>query len=116
MKRRAECQINCTYNKDNKSWGAIAYSSKDKGFGWSHEWNDENEAKKVALDNCSKHGSGCEVRVWYYNNCAALAADGDIVTWGVDIVGSKAEQKALEKCKQAGGKNCVIEVTRKCSK
>src|ERR1700687_1832451 len=49
---RAKCQVKCS---NQKSWGAIAYSATDKGFGYSNGWSDVSEAKKEALNNCSKH-------------------------------------------------------------
>ncbi len=109
------CQMNCRQSSQGESFGAIAYSAKDKGAGWSFGWNSESKAEQVALDNCSKHGSQCKVLVWYRNSCGAVAADGDIVAWGQASAKRTAEQSALDKCGKAGGKKCAIE-TAQCSR
>jgi hypothetical protein len=108
------CQIQCD-GQNKKSYGAIAYSKKDQGVGWSYGWNEVSKAKKVALDNCSKHGSGCEIWVWYANSCGAVAADGKIVTWGSAAAKQSADQRALAECAKAGGKKCVIQASQ-CSR
>jgi len=105
---RAKCQNTCS---NKRSYGAIAYSAKDKGAGWSYNWDDQSKAQKVALDNCSAHGSACKSIVWYYNSCAAVAADGNIVTWGRDSTRPRAQQTALTECTKAGGKKCVIQAS-----
>jgi len=56
LKRRAECQVKCS---KIKFWGAIAYSAKDKGAGWSFGWNDLDKAKNEAMNRCSKQGAAC---------------------------------------------------------
>jgi hypothetical protein len=109
---RAKCQAKCS---GRKWWGAIAYSAKDKQFGWSYDFSDLRDAKKTAMDKCSKTGSACKLWVWYENECGAIAADGDIVTWGTAGVRESAQQRAMLECKKAGGKNCAIQVWS-CSK
>ena len=73
------CQIQCD-GQNKKSYGAIAYSAKDEGAGWSYGFSDLSKAKKVAMDNCSHNGSACELWVWYANSCGAVAADGNLDT------------------------------------
>jgi hypothetical protein len=51
----------------------------------------------------------------YENECGAIAADGNIVTFGTAYLRLNAEQRALLECKKAGGKNCAIKVWS-CSK
>jgi hypothetical protein len=116
----AECLGRCSvpgadpYNR-SKPWGAIAYSRKDKGAGWSYGWNSEVKAKKVAMDNCARRGSACEVWATYAGECGAIAVDGNIVTWGTAFLKQGADQRALSECAKAGGKKCVIQVSQ-CSK
>jgi hypothetical protein len=93
-------------------WGAIAYSAKDKGSGWSHGLADLNEAKRVALENCSGKGSECKLWVWYSDACGAIAVDGKIVTWGTASAKNAASQRAVTECVKAGGKDCRVEVSR----
>jgi hypothetical protein len=123
---QGNCAVRCSPGGDldvthpfdpnyGKSWGAIAYSAKDKGAGWSFGWKDLDKAKKVALDNCSARGVACKLWVWYNNSCGALAIDGNIVTWGSAYAKSSANERALAECAKVGGKQCVIQVSQ-CSK
>ena len=75
------CNIQCR-SQTHDSLGAIAYSVKDKGLGYSDGWPDLARAKKTALDNCAKHGTACRLWMWYNRECGALAADGEKVGWG----------------------------------
>jgi hypothetical protein len=97
---RAKCERMCS---NKRSYGAIAYSATDGGYGWSYGWDDQKKAESVAMKNCSAHGSAYKSTVWYYNSCGAVAADGKIVTWGTHLVRQKAERIAMAKCAQAGG-------------
>jgi hypothetical protein len=108
------CEIACQ-NKNNKSFGAIAYSAKDKASGWSYGWDNQSKAERVALENCAKHGSQCKAIVWYDRSCGAVAADGNIVTWGQASAKQRAAQLALDNCTKAGGKKCAIQ-TSQCSR
>jgi hypothetical protein len=107
------CQAKCRQSSQ-KSYGAIAYSKKTKTCGWSYDWGSQQKAEQVAVDNCSKHGPGCEVIVWYANNCGAVAVDGTIVTWGTDWTKQRAGARALDQCKKTGGKKCELQ-TAQCS-
>jgi hypothetical protein len=46
---------------------------------------------------------------WFENECGAVAADGNIVTWGTASLRANAERRALLECQKAGGKKCAIE-------
>ena len=97
------CNIQCR-NQNRDSWGAIAYSVKDKGFGYSDGWQDLARAKRTALDNCSRYGTACQVWMWYNRECGALAADGEKIGWGTSSVKHTADQRALAECTKNGGK------------
>ena len=106
---RAKCEASCS---NKRSYGAIAYSVPDEGFGWSNGWDYQDQAEKTALANCSQNGTKCEIVVWFYNSCGAVAADGKIVTWGQDSNKGKAEQSALDECVKKGGSKCEMIVSR----
>ena len=91
--------------------GAIAYSAKDKGAGWSFGWNELDKAKNEAMNRCSKQSAACRLWVWFDNSCGAVAADGSIVTWGTAYAKKDADQRALLECRKAGGNKCVIEAS-----
>jgi hypothetical protein len=70
---RAKCQARCS---GRKWWGAIAYSKKDKAYGWSSGLNDREAAKKEAMQKCVQNGGkGCEWWAIYENECGAVAID-----------------------------------------
>jgi len=102
------CSIQC---QGKQTYGAIAYSAKDRGVGWSHGMDDLKKAKKVALDNCAARGTACKLSVWFNNGCGALAADGNFVEWGTAPLKHAADQSALAKCAKVGGKNCAIQAS-----
>jgi len=109
---RAKCQARCS---GRRQWGAIAYSAKDKGYGYSYGFSDLNEAKTDAMRRCSKQGAYCKLQAWFENECGAVAADGNIVTWGTAYLKESAQQRAMLECRKAGGKNCAVQ-TWVCSK
>jgi hypothetical protein len=103
------CQIQCQ-GKANNAWGAIAYSRKEQVSGWSYEQDDKATAERVALQQCAKQGGGrCLVEASFNHSCDAVAADGEIVTWGTSDTKSSAQQRALAECGRAGGKKCAVE-------
>jgi len=104
---RAKCQARCS---GRRWWGAIAYSAPDKQYGWSYGWNTIRDAQKFAMDKCTKTGSACKLWIWYENECGAIAADGNTVTWGTAGSQESAEQRSILECRKAGGKNCEIRV------
>ncbi len=108
------CGIQCR-NQGRDSWGAIAYSVKDGGFGYSEGWTDLTRAKQTAQDNCLKHGTACQVWMWFNHECGALAADGEKVGWGTSSSKPSADQRALTECAKNGGKKCAIQVSQ-CSR
>jgi hypothetical protein len=97
------------------AWGAIAYSSRDMGAGWSQGRIDRAGAEKEAMDACAERGKACVLRTAFNKQCGALAADRDFVGWGTDVDQRTALQKAMEECKKAGGARCVPHISF-CSK
>ena len=58
-------------------WGAFSLGTGGK-FGWSMGARTEEEAKRMAQDDCARNGSpDCSVEKTFVNTCGALA-------WGVD--------------------------------
>ncbi|MGO9097725.1 MAG: DUF4189 domain-containing protein [Bryobacteraceae bacterium] len=106
-----DCQQMCNA-KTQRSYGAIAYSTKDNACGWANGWNSQKKAEQVALDDCSKRGPGCKSIVWYSKGCGAVAADGNIVTWGTDSTKQQAEYRAMDECKKEGGKKCALQASQ----
>src|ERR1019366_1431807 len=105
------CEIQCK-GKDLTSWGAIAYSKKDKISGWSFEQVDRASAERAALQNCNREGGAkCLMETSFNATCGAVAADGDLVAWGTAGTEAGAKQFATARCSKLGGKKCEVEAS-----
>jgi len=93
------------------SWGAIAYSTPDRGVGWSQGKEDRATAEKEAIKSCSQRGRACVVRTAFNKQCGAAAMDGGVAGWASSVNQKEAQQKAVDDCKKAGGKNCVVHIS-----
>ena len=100
----------CYINECNRTtYGAIAYGTKSGAYGWSNDFNDAPAAEKEALHNCSANGDDCQVVVDFWNSCAAVAADQDVVAYGLGDTQAKAEDQAMAACTKDGGKQCAVQ-------
>ncbi len=95
----------------NAAWGAIAYSSRDMGAGFSRGKEDRASAEREAMHTCTQRGKGCLLRVAFKKACGALAADGAFTGSGISADQPHAQQKAMEECKKAGGSRCVLHIS-----
>lgn len=93
------------------SWGAIAYSDRDMGAGWSQGKDDRASAEKEAMNLCSQRGKACVLRTAFDKQCGALAADGGVSGWGTSADQREAQQKAIDACTKAGGARCVLHIS-----
>lgn len=100
----------CYANECNKTlYGAIAYGAESGAVGWSYDFNDAPSAEKEALGNCGAHGDDCQVVVDFWNSCAAVAADGATVAYGLGDNQTQAESGAIASCQNDGGSNCKVQ-------
>lgn len=104
-----------------RQYGAIAATSGSGDFyGYAFGWSSRGGAEREALAQCNKDAGqdgACEIAVWFYNQCAALAqgADG---AWGADYadnVGVAAE-KALKLCRENDDSGACKVVKSFCSR
>ena len=95
-------------------YGAIAYSPSDGARGWSFDYSSRAAAEQRAVSECSQHGRGCKVILWFRNACGALAigSNGYGSGWGTDE--SIADRYALETCAKYTS-NCSV-VRRVCTR
>ena len=83
-------------------WGAIASDSRG-GWGISTEAPSKKQAITAALDDCRRRGGeGCEIRLEFRNQCAAVVADGSISITASDSTEKDAIKKATDSCKKNG--------------
>jgi serine/threonine-protein kinase len=99
----------------SRSYGAIAYSRSSGAYGYSHEHGNRASAEKAALKHCAEKARDCKAIVWFYNKCAEVAADGNVVGWAVDGDANRAAAKAVEQCIIQGGKKCEPKISH-CSR
>jgi hypothetical protein len=100
----------CYLNQCNKTlYGSIAYGTRSGAVGWSYDFNDAPSAEKEALRNCSANGNDCRVVVDFWNSCAAVAADGTTIAYGLGDNQGQAEQGAIASCEEDGGSNCAVQ-------
>lgn len=113
MNASGECgrRLNdCYINECNKTlYGAIAYGAESGAVGWSYDFDDAPSAEREALSNCSAGGSDCQVVVDFWNTCAAVAAGGGIVRYGLGGNEQLAQDQAMAACAQDGGSQCAIQ-------
>ena len=80
-------------------YGAIAFSQDSGANGRSWNFETKWQAKNRALRECSKHGRGCKVVLWFRNACGALAispGNGYGASWDSDEYA--ARRSALRTC------------------
>ena len=121
----SRCQSTCLNTPAAKSYGAIAYSKKNGGYGYSNGQTDRKEAEKTALKYCKQHGKNCKVEVWFNNGCGAVVTSDEKgflgigsstkVFWGIGSTPWNAQQNAMAACQKAGKKHCEAKVTH-CSR
>lgn len=86
----------------NQSFGAIATTGES--YGYAYNKSSRAAAEQAALSNCEAQAvekGACEIAIWFYNQCAALAIGSD-GSWGGDRgrTTSEASSKALDLCRQ----------------
>src|SRR5215813_10440705 len=113
MNASGECsrRLNdCYINECNKKlYGAIAYGTQSGAVGWSYDFDDAPSAENEALSNCRDHGDDCQVVVDFWNTCAAVAASGDIVRYGLGDTEDEAQGDAVATCEKDGGTQCEVQ-------
>ncbi len=112
----ARCSSECrnsgnSSGNSHKSYGAIAYSKKDGGYGYSDGKINRGQAEKTALKYCKQYGKKCKVAVWFYNQCGAVAVDGRKIGVGLGDSNLAANEDALKECRKSGKKNCEVKVS-----
>jgi hypothetical protein len=119
MTESGECssRLNACYAQEcNRThYGAIAYGAESGAWGYAYDRYDSAAAESDALANCRPHGDDCQVVVDFWNTCAAVAAGGGKVAWGLGENRTLAENNALASCVQNGGTDCAVQVWS-CSK
>ena len=111
----ADCQnLPSSGGSRAQRFGAIAYSTSARATGIAYDWGDRAGAEGSALAACRQRAgdaAGCEVVLWFYDACGAIATTAD-GTWGAGYGARKylAEGLALQYCRQqGGGGTCIVQ-------
>ncbi|BBK37036.1 hypothetical protein STAQ_21140 [Allostella sp. ATCC 35155] len=95
-----------------EAFGAIAYSRATGNYGYSYGKASRPEAERVAVGFCAAQrdrAEDCNVLVWFWNSCAALAKASN-GAYGGDHAADRqaAQQAALRICSNYGGGDCRV--------
>jgi hypothetical protein len=105
-RRLNDCYIN---ECGKRLYGSIAYGWQSGAVGWAYDFDDAPAAEREALRNCGANGNDCEIVVDFWNSCAAVAADGGTVAFGLGDDRRQAEGAAILACGEDGGANCLVQ-------
>jgi hypothetical protein len=97
--------------RHHEEFGAIAYSRATGHYGYSSQEASRADAEDVALNHCE--GRDCRIKIWFKNSCAALATsqDGKYTGWAHDLDLDEAKERAVEECRNVGGRRCRVLVS-----
>ncbi len=91
------------------TYAAIAYSEKTGHYGYGYNFDTCAAAEEQALSECK--GDDAKIVVWARNAWCALAiSDNGPYGWAYGDSEETVKDTALQKCKDAGGKNAHIAV------
>ena len=93
-------------------YGALAASEHGSVIGVAQDQRSERAARKMAMKKCV--GPACRIVVEFRNACGSAAwGDGNSgrMAYGAEPSSGSAEQKALGKCRAAGGGECETIIT-----
>jgi hypothetical protein len=84
-------------------FGSIAYSEKDRQYGWANNYPTRAAAEKAAVESCRTSGKNCRSVLWFRNGCGALVTgpDGHGAGWAATEPG--AVNNALKACAAKSG-------------
>ena len=92
--------------------GALAIDrNHGAGYGFSYDYAQMADAERRALNEC---GPNCRVVLRFQTGCGAYAADqargSRIYGWGTSPSRDGAQNRALDECGRAGGRQCIVRV------
>lgn len=93
-----------------KTWGAIAGNRNAGILGSSLGASSKSEASRRAINDCKSKGggTGCQIEIAYYNQCAVLVVDDTASLTARAASIEEASQLGLSKCKAEGGRGCSV--------
>ena len=96
------------------AYGALA-TSPNADFGWSKNYDTQDEAEDRALSECRKYSRRCTIKKTFKNICVSVASSSNGAmgwTWGYNR--GEGNRRAVTECTDQGGKSCKV-VARFCT-
>jgi hypothetical protein len=101
--------------------GFAAFAIGNSGsWGYANNFDDISTAQDRAVEECSKHGSGCRILRVFQNTCAALAVhsgrNNNFVFYWLSVNDrDQLRGAAMNNCRRDGGERCQV-LTDFCSR
>jgi hypothetical protein len=99
----------------SKLWAAMATSPTDAAWGASWDNASGGDAERVALSECSGHGSGCTIVGTFSKGCMALAScrngpngGSHGLWWDGGETKDEATTRVILRCQKHSSPNCYI--------
>lgn len=91
-------------------YGAITMDPKSAVFGWAVGYQNDTEAKSVALDICIKRGADgpCDLAYSGPIKCLAIANGSTKRAWALGETKEDAERLAIETCYEGALETCTV--------
>ncbi len=94
-------------------WAAIATADNGQ-YGVSWNYPTRSQAEKASIDECTKYGPNCQMRI-SFTDCGAVARSEDgALGWGYYSDMNEAVKAAIEECDGRSEKKCSI-LTQLCA-
>jgi uncharacterized protein DUF4189 len=90
-------------------YGALA-TSPDADFGYSYNYGSQEEARRRAMSECSKHASTCSVKGSFSNTCVSVARAGNgAMGWAWGHGRREDDKLAMDECRNNRGNDCTLQ-------
>ena len=101
---------------DSDCAGAITMDDR-KRFRMNRNRDSYEEAHKDGLAYCRRQGGESCQTVSIFRHCAAIATDRGAGVFGIGTArsGRRATDRALQACRQQGGRACGVEISARCN-
>lgn len=91
-------------------YGALA-TSPNADFGYSYNYDYEDDAIDRAMQECRRHSRRCELKQTFRNVCVSIAkASNGAMGWSWGHGRHRDNSNAMNTCRENRGRDCVLSV------
>jgi serine/threonine-protein kinase len=95
-------------------YGALA-TSPNADFGYAYNYDDPQDARSRALQECRQHSNECTIKGNFQNVCVSIAkASNGAMGWAWGHGRDGDDSRALQTCRDNNGRGCEL-ATRFCT-